>query len=171
MRAALSLIFAAVALLAPLGDAHAQYKWRDAQGHITMSDRPPPSSVPARDVLERPAPQDVNARAQAVGAAQNESSKPNAAVAKAETRSKESAPSAVPSKAEVEAGNQRKEMEEKNASAARDNCARARRSIATFDSGMRVATVNAAGEREVMEDKQRAAEVARLQEIANSNCK
>jgi hypothetical protein len=52
-----------------------------------------------------------------------------------------------------------------------ENCARAKQSKATFDSGVRVSRVNAAGEREIMDDTARAAEAQRIQGIINTDCK
>ena len=46
------LALAALALALPCA---AQWKWRDAQGHIQYSDRPPPNEVRDRDILTRPA--------------------------------------------------------------------------------------------------------------------
>ena len=34
--------------------AFAQWKWKDAQGRVTVSDLPPPRSVPDKDILQRP---------------------------------------------------------------------------------------------------------------------
>ena len=52
-----------------------------------------------------------------------------------------------------------------------ENCARAKQARTTFDSGVRVARTNAAGEREVMDDAARAAEVKRIQAVIDSDCK
>ena len=47
---------AAVALACLLAlPAHAQWKWRDASGRVTVSDRPPPRDVAEKDILQRPA--------------------------------------------------------------------------------------------------------------------
>ena len=51
-----------------------------------------------------------------------------------------------------------------------DNCDRAKRAKATLDSGIRIATTNAKGEREVMDDKARADEGKRLDEVIRSDC-
>ena len=40
-----------------------------------------------------------------------------------------------------------------------------------MDSGMRVARLNAQGEREIMDDKTRAAENQRLQSVIDADCK
>lgn len=59
----------------------------------------------------------------------------------------------------------------KIAKAKADNCALARQGKATVDSGVRIARVNAQGEREIMDDAARAAEQKRLQTVINSDCK
>ena len=51
-----------------------------------------------------------------------------------------------------------------------DNCERAKRAKATLDSGQRLATTNAKGEREIMDDARRASETQRLQDIMRSDC-
>jgi hypothetical protein len=57
------------------------------------------------------------------------------------------------------------------AAAKADNCARAKFSKATVDSGLRLSRVNSKGEREIMDDAARAAEAKRLQEIIAADCK
>ena len=59
----------------------------------------------------------------------------------------------------------------RDAKAKADNCSRARQGKATFDSGIRVARLNAQGEREIMDDKARATENRRLQTVIDSDCK
>ena len=52
----------------------------------------------------------------------------------------------------------------------RENCQRAQAQVAGFQSGTRIATLNAKGEREFMDDATRAAELQRLQTIVQQNC-
>jgi len=59
---------------------------------------------------------------------------------------------------------------DKLAKARQDNCERAKRSKMTLESGARMATTNAKGEREIMDDAARATEVKRINEIIQSNC-
>jgi hypothetical protein len=72
--------------------------------------------------------------------------------------------------ADEAAAAKKKAEEEKVARAKADNCTRARQEKTTLDSGVRIATTNAAGEREVMDDAARAAETQRVQAIIESNC-
>ena len=57
------------------------------------------------------------------------------------------------------------------AKARADNCARARQAKASFDSGIRIAQVNSKGEREILDDAGRAAELRRTQQVIDSDCK
>ena len=52
-----------------------------------------------------------------------------------------------------------------------ENCERAKKGLSSFQSGVRVSTVNAKGEREIMDDNARAAESKRLQGIIDGDCK
>ena len=65
----------------------------------------------------------------------------------------------------------RREEEERITKAKIENCARAKQAKATFDSGIRIARTNAAGEREVMDDAAREAEIKRVQGIMATDCK
>ena len=47
-------VICALALMALTSIAHAQWKWRDADGRTQYSDRPPPPSVADKDILQRP---------------------------------------------------------------------------------------------------------------------
>ena len=51
-----------------------------------------------------------------------------------------------------------------------ENCARARQAKAGYDSGARIATTSKTGERIILDDEARAAEVKRLQSVIQSEC-
>ena len=65
----------------------------------------------------------------------------------------------------------RKDEEEKFAKAKVENCTRAKEAKATYDSGTRISRTNASGEKEVLDDAARAAEVKRLLSIMETDCK
>jgi len=52
-----------------------------------------------------------------------------------------------------------------------DNCARAKSNKGVLESGVRVSQADANGERSVMDDAARAAELKRVQTAINANCK
>jgi hypothetical protein len=56
------------------------------------------------------------------------------------------------------------------AKARAENCERAKRAKATLDTGIRIATTNAKGEREIMDDKARGDEARRMDETIRSDC-
>ena len=51
-----------------------------------------------------------------------------------------------------------------------DNCDRAKKGLVAVQSGVRLSVINAKGEREFMDDNERAKETKRLQAIADSEC-
>jgi len=149
--------------------AQAQWKWRDASGAIQYSDRPPPAGVPEAAILQRPlAPRPVAAPKPVASDAEGGASAP---VAKPAPSKAESELDAKKRKAEEEQLAKRKADEEKAAKARADNCQRARQYQKTLSDGIRIARTNAAGEREVLDDKGRADEMQRNQEVITNNCK
>ena len=65
----------------------------------------------------------------------------------------------------------RKTEEEKVVKAKVENCARAKQAKTSFDSGVRIARTNEKGEREVMDDAARSAEVKRIQSVIDADCR
>ena len=59
---------------------------------------------------------------------------------------------------------------EKLSNARAENCERAKKGQAALKSGVRIAIINAKGEREFMDDAVRSVETKRLQTIADSDC-
>jgi hypothetical protein len=170
--------------LSPL--AHAQWSWKDKSGSRVFSDQPPPSSIPDKDILKRPS----NARegnalptpapAAAPQATTNTDLAP-AAVAKAAQQAASAASGAKAGadpelekrkKAEEAAqAAKKKAEEEKVATALKENCDRAKKGKADFDSGRRIGVTNAKGESEIMSEAMRAQEAKRLQDIISRDCK
>lgn len=155
---------AAVALLG-CGSVLAQWQWIDNSGNRVFSDTPPPAGVPDKNILKSP----------------------GARTAPAEAPTAEAPPATAPTTApklsgrddELEAKKKQAEEAEqakKKAEAAKlakaraENCERAKRAKTTLDSGVRMATMNAKGEREIMDDNARAAESKRLDAIVRSDC-
>ncbi|MFO1294365.1 MAG: DUF4124 domain-containing protein [Rubrivivax sp.] len=165
-RGAGSGLLAAGLALVVLAPAQAQWKWRDAAGRVTASDRPPPMEIAEKDILARPpAPQ---RRAAA------------AAPASAAASAAAAAASATPLAAEVEARRRAAEQqatakaradEERLAAQRAENCRRARSHLAALESGQRMARSNERGEREVLDDKGRAEEMRQARAVIASDCR
>ncbi|MFM7531666.1 MAG: DUF4124 domain-containing protein [Rubrivivax sp.] len=162
------------------------WKWREANGRITVSDQPPPREIPERDILERPAPRpSVSTGARQGAAAATGAAAPGAAparaVAGAPGREAASAP-APRSDPELEArrrAEQARAREAEQAAAApdpqalarrRENCERARATLAAMESGQRLARLNDKGERVVLDDATRAQETRRARDVIASDC-
>lgn len=170
-RARFAVIAALLASLAAPA-AQAQWVWKDNTGHTVASDRPPPASIPERNISQRPAAA-ARAPAPTAGAsapspAAAGSSQPLAAEGRARV---DPELEARRQRAEQEQAAQRKAEEARVAAQRADNCQRARDAIRQLDSGMRIARVNDKGEREVIDDAARAAEMQRAREVAASECR
>lgn len=159
------------ALTGACGGAFAQWQWIDKDGRKVFSDRAPPDDILDKNILKRPA-----------GRA------PSAPLAQENTGSTEAAAPALPASgskvatadkeleakkkqaADAEAA-KRKAEEERVTKAKVENCARAKQAKTSFDSGIRIARTNVAGEREIMDDAARAAEAKRIQGVIDTDCK
>ena len=169
--------------------ALAQWKWKDSQGQVHVSDRPPPRDVQDKDIVQRPAVTAKRAASapaattSAANAAANAAAGSGAASAAANASSASAPGATAPrattdpelaarkAKAEAEQKAKAKADEERLAAQRRDNCQRARQHVATLQSGPRIARNNAQGEREILDDKGRAAEVAMAQRVVDSDCR
>lgn len=165
-----ALAFAALAALS-CGSALAQWVWVDASGNKVFSDTAPPPGTPEKNILRSPghsrpaAATPAPTGADAAGGQSADAPKPTGRDEQLEAKKKQA------EKQAQEAAQAKKKAEDDRIAAARaDNCERARRAKATLDSGVRIATTNAKGEREIMDDEARAAEQQRIDSVIRSDC-
>lgn len=163
--------------------AQAQYQWVDHSGRRVFSDQPPPADIPARNILKQPgvrAAPAAPAAPAATAAAANQAAPTQAGPAVSAAASAASAASAAgqdkaleerKQKAEAAEAAKKKAEEAKLAAQRADNCKRARAAKASLDSGVRIARTNEKGEREILDDAQRAAEARRIDEIIQADCR
>ncbi len=152
--------------------AYAQWQWIDKDGRKIFSDRAPGPDVLEKNILKRPA-------GNRPGTAQI----PDSVAITPNTGTKEPSPAlpkdtgidktleAKKKQAEAADAAKRKAEEERVAKAKADNCKLAKQAKATFDSGVRIARTNQAGEREILDDTARVAEAQRIQNVIDSDCK
>ena len=168
-RAGLVLLLGAALWLGLSGPAQAQWRWKDKAGQMHASDQPPPPDILDKDILQRPrnapAPLPFPSSGGSAAAA------PVAAPASGPPSKLETEVEARRQKAEQDERAKKKAAEDANAATRAENCSRARQSIANYESGQRVARVNAQGEREILDDKARAEELQRARALASSECK
>ncbi|MGO4605908.1 DUF4124 domain-containing protein [Variovorax sp. 2RAF20] len=156
--------------------ASAQWQWVDKNGKKVFSDQAPPPDVPEKNILRRVGPPPVpranpNVDASPAEGATAEAGAPAKTAGTPKPTGVDKELEEKTKKAEAEEKAKRAAEEAKVAKAKADNCALARQGKATVDSGIRIAKVNAQGEREIMDDAARAAEQKRLQTVINSDCK
>ena len=158
--------------------AQAQWQWLDKDGHKVFSDRAPPAEVPAKNILKQP-----GATSRGIDTLAN-AAPVRAASASGQT-SAESAPGVDTPKlsgvdkdladrkkqADAAADAKIKAEEARVAKAKSDNCERAKANKSMMESGVRVSQTNAQGERVVLDDAGRAAEIKRTQMVIDISCK
>lgn len=161
-------LLALACLFTAAGPADAQWRWRDKNGQINASDRPPPLDIPDKDILSRPPA--------------NETRRAAPTAAPATPAAGASAPAAAPTALEREVQARKKAAEQEQAAKAEadkerqaqlkaENCRNARGHLAALDSGQRIARTNEKGEREILDDKGRADEQRRAREVIASDCR
>ena len=160
------VLFSALALLILAQPALAQWKWRDARGNVTVSDLPPPREVSDNDILQRPAVRAVRPTAQSPTASAAASA-PAAAAASAPVDAELQARKRA---AEQEQAAKAKAEAQRQQAARQENCRNARENLAAMDSGQRIVRMNKQGEREFIDDRQRADEARRARSVIASDC-
>ncbi len=141
------------------------WKWRDADGRVQVSDRPPAASVPDSAIIQRPG--NAAGRAASVAPAAPASAASGIARGDSELEAKKRKLASDKIAADQVA---QQAAKEKQAAQKADTCRRARNDLAAVDGGMRIARANEKGEREFLDDKARAAESNRLRQLVLDNC-
>lgn len=148
-------------LMAAATLAHGQYVWIDDKGLKQYSDRPPAPTVPARRILKAPGLTAADATPAPQPAASATSAPLTTAEREADFRKR---------KAEQEAGARKAEDEARRQAELDSNCAQQRKNQQMLESGMRIGTINAQGERDFLSDAQRAEQARKIQR-ALAGCK
>ncbi|MFM1987990.1 MAG: hypothetical protein RJA99_947 [Pseudomonadota bacterium] len=159
--------------------AHAQYKWRDANGRMVYSDMPPPASVAPSAVLQAPGRPAPAADPGGSGATAKAAAGSASGAAPATGMAVPAAPAASAADRELEFRKRRLERAEAERKAAEEAgqkkelaaaCDDTRSQLRTLESGMRVSQVNEGGERVVMDDAMRASKLAAAREALKKHC-
>lgn len=178
--------FAAAALVLLAGmtlGTHAnavEWKWRDANGRIIYSDRPPPANVPDKAILKRPKGLSGTSAVPPSPSGPSLVPGPEAVVKLPVAAASAAASGPKLVEPELEA-KRRKDAEAKAAAAKADearvaaaqaeNCKRARGQLKLIEDGGRLSRTNDKGEREVLDDKARDEEMARARKAIAADCK
>jgi hypothetical protein len=177
-KVALSLLAVLACMVATVStSALAQtWKWIDASGRITMSDRPPPLDIPAKSIISQPSAAERKAVAKPTPSAQGASADTSkeaegAAELSPQAKAAEARAKKEAAQAKEEAAAKKKADEERQAVVQKENCARARANMVALESGQRMSRPNEKGEFIVLDDAMRASELRRSREATESNCK
>jgi Domain of unknown function (DUF4124) len=149
------------------GSVSAQWQWIDGTGSRVFSDTPPPAGTLDKNILKRPGgarpttAQSAPSGTTSISTADAAAAKPSGKDSELEARKKQA----------QEAEQAKKKVQlEKFTKARAENCERAKRAQNTVSSGVRIATTNAKGETEFLDDKARAVEARRIDELVKSEC-
>lgn len=183
MRTGSNVIRAAIVggiLLAGLTSlpSEAQWAWKDANGRVVYSDRPPPSDVKPANIMRQPGTQTLANPAPASGPLDDAAKPADAKNSDTKSAPPSNAPKTVAER-EMEfrkrqqerADNDKKSAEEQTKNATKTaECDRARGYMKSLEDGVRITKTDAAGNREFLDDAARAAEADRTRKIIQSTC-
>jgi hypothetical protein len=164
-----SLGLLAWSLAAP---AAAQWAWKDDNGRVVYSDRPPPSAVKTDRIVRQPS------NAQTVLPPQPGATDSTAKPTDAKPVAASSGPKSVAEqemefrKRQLERADAEKKSQDEQVKVAAKaaECERARGYLKGIEEGQRIVRSDAAGNREYLDDNQRAAEAERTRKIVQSTC-
>lgn len=169
LLAALALAFVAAAYVS---GAAAQWAWKEDNGRVVYSDRPPPANIKSTQILRQPSAAAPASAPPASTPGAADAEKPAAAPAPA------SAPKSIAER-EMEfrkrqqerADGERKAQEEQQKAAAKAaDCERSRGYLRSLEDGVRISRTDASGNREILDDAQRAAEIDRMRKMVQQLC-
>jgi hypothetical protein len=162
----------AVAALLFATSVQAQWAWKEDNGRVVYSDRPPPANIKSEQITRQPsgvslAPRPVIAGEDPVksGDAKSEDKPSNApkTIAERELEFRKRMQ-------EREAAERKAQQEQQKTAARAAECERARGYLRSLEEGIRIARTDAAGNREVLDDDQRAAEMERTRKSVQQIC-
>lgn len=146
------------ALLVFAGAAVAQqYKWVDRDGRTQYGDSPPPGVKATR---LKPPPAAISSPSASSSSAKKDGKKPLTPEQAFQKRQQEQ-----------REGSEKSAQAEAEARTNRANCEAAQAQLRSLQSGDRISTTTASGERAFLDDSQRAAETARAQRAISEWCK
>lgn len=165
--AALAVAFVAGTFAA---GASAQWAWKDDNGRLVYSNIPPPASVKAAQIVRQPgaAPQSARTGAPADVDAEKPATAPTAPNA-SKTYAERDAE--FRKRQQERTDNERKAQEEQQKAAQKSvECERSRGYLRALEDGVRITRTDAAGNREYLDDAQRAAEMDRMRKAIREVC-
>jgi type IV secretory pathway VirB10-like protein len=165
-------LFALLGLLAATYalPAAAQWAWRDDTGRTVYSDRPPPAGIKSEQILRQPGPQSQSYGNNNVGAAPQDG-KTDAKDAPKGPKTLAEREMDFRKRMQENAEAEKKQAEEQSRNDQKNaECERMRGYLKALEEGQRVQRTDAQGNREVLDDAQRATEVRRVRDGITRSC-
>jgi hypothetical protein len=165
LAAAVGLLMSAFAL-----PATAQWAWRDETGRAVYSDRPPPANIRSDQILRQPGTQTFGtATSNAPASTDGKSDGKEAAKPAPKTLAEREMD--FRKRMQESADAEKKNAEEQaQANARSGECERMRGYMRALEEGQRIARTDAQGNREILDDNQRASEVQRVRDAMSRSC-
>lgn len=150
-------------------NAFAQWVWLDEHGAKQFSDGPPPAGTPPNHILKQPhAPAPNYSSDKAEDKPADTGSNANGSTAKAPPTQADKEADFKKRRDEQAAKDKKAAEDAQKAQATADNCARAKQYYSGLQSGARIPTTDANGQRGYLNDDDRAKEEARTQGVLDS---
>jgi len=163
---AATLLFAA--------EVAAQWAWKDDNGRLVFSDRPPPSSIKPEQLVRQPGTGSSQPALRTGDELPRDASKPDASkpdVSKAGPKTLAEREMEYRKRQTERAEAEKKSAEQQQLAQRRQQeCERSRGYLRALEDGVRVTRTDAQGNREFLDDSQRSAEQARVREMITRDC-
>lgn len=166
----------AAVLVAVLAGAYfsgvaAQWAWKEDNGRVVYSDRPPPPEIRASQIMRQPTVQAPAPQPAAPGAAGDPAKGADGKPVASGPKTIAERDMEFRKRQQERADAERKAQDEQQKSAAKAvECERARGYLRSLEDGMRIARTDASGNREFLDDAQRAEETERTRKMVQSLC-
>ncbi len=150
-------------------DVLAQWAWKDDNGRLMFSDRPPPPTVKAEQIVRQPGGGSSQPSLRSGDELPRDAAKGDASKAGQKTLAEREMEYR---KRQTERAESEKKSAEQQQLAQRrqQECDRSRGYLRSLEDGVRIARTDAQGNREFLDDNQRNAEITRTREMIARDC-
>ena len=176
IRAAIVMVLVSAGFVSTPSEA--QWAWKDGNGRLVYSDRPPPSDIKPANIVRQPGTQTLANPAPASGPLDDAAKPSDAKNSDAKSAPPSNAPKTIAER-EMEFRKRQQERAESDKKVAEEQtknatktaeCDRARGYMKSLEDGVRITRTDAAGNREFLDDAARAVETERTRKIIQSAC-
>jgi hypothetical protein len=147
----------------------AQWAWKDDNGRLVFSDRPPPGSIKPEQIVRQPGGGSTQPALRAGEELPRDASKADASKAAPKTLAEREMEFRKRQTERAEADKKSAEQQQL-AQRRQQECERSRGYLRALEDGVRITRTDGQGNREFLDDNQRNAEMARVREMIARDC-